>query len=131
MILIDSNGWIEYFTDGPNSDIFAAAIYESKGNIAIPTIVIYEVFKKILNEAGEEKALQVIGQLKRYKIIVLDEDIALTAAEISCENKIPMADSIVYATAKTMQAEVWTQDDDFKDLPNVKYFKKKKARHDR
>lgn len=68
--------------------------------------------------------MQVIGQLKRYKSISLDEDTALTAAKTSYEYKIPMADSIIYATAKVNQAEVWTQDDDFKNLPNVKYFKK-------
>ncbi|MEW5693769.1 MAG: PIN domain-containing protein [Candidatus Hydrogenedentota bacterium] len=75
--------------------------------------------------------MQVIAQLKRYKNILLDEDISLTAAKISCEYKIPMADSIVYATARINQAEVWTQDNDFKNLPNVKYFKKKKSRHNR
>ena len=131
MILIDSSGWLEYFGDGLNADIFAEALFKSKGDIIVPTIVLYEIFKKVLSNVGEEQALQIIGQLKRYRVIPLSEDISLMAAKISHEYKLPMADSIIYAAAKVHNAEVWTQDEDFKDLKSVKYIKKKKIRHNR
>ena len=125
MILVDSSGWLEYFAAGPNADFFAKAILGSE-EILVPTIVFYEIFKKILIERGEEPALQTIGQLHKYKIVDLDEDLSLSAARISHEHKIPMADSIIYATAKKYGAAVWTQDEDFQNLPNVKYIKRKK-----
>lgn len=125
MNLIDSSGWLAYFTNGPNSDFFAKAIL-SVEEIALPTVVFYEIFKKTLSDKGEEAALQTIGQLHRYKIVDLDEDLSLSAARISHEHKIPMADSIIYATAKRFGATLWTQDEDFKDLPNVKYVPRKK-----
>lgn len=125
MILVDSSGWLAYFTDGANSDFFAKAILGTE-EIVIPTIVFYEIFKKTLSDKGEESALQTIGQLHKYKIVDLDEDLSLSAARISNEHKIPMADSIIYATAKKFGATIWTQDEDFKDLPNVKYVRRKK-----
>lgn len=125
MNLLDSSGWLAYFTDGPNSDFFAKAILATE-EIVVPTIVFYEIFKKTLSDKGEEAALQTVGQLHKYKIVDLDEDLSLSAARISNEHKIPMADSIIYATAKKFGASIWTQDEDFKDLPNVKYIQRKK-----
>ena len=125
MILVDSSGWLAFFTDGPNSDFFTKAILGTE-EIVVPTIVFYEIFKKTLADKGEEFALQTLGQLHKYKIVDLDEDLSLSAARISNEHKIPMADSIIYATAKKFGATIWTQDEDFKDLTNVKYVQRKK-----
>ena len=125
MNLVDSSGWLAYFTDGPNSGFFAKAILGTE-EIVVPTIIFYEIFRKILSDKGEESALQTIGQLHRYKIVNLDEDLSLSAARISTEHKIPMADSIIYATAKKFRATLWTQDEDFKEFPNVKYVQRKK-----
>ncbi len=91
----------------------------------MPTICIYEVFKKILTERGEEMAIRITAQLKKYRVVSLDENIAMIAAKISYEQRIPMADSVIYATARTFNATVWTQDEDFKELPNVKYIRKR------
>ena len=125
MNIIDSSGWLEYFTDGPRANFFAEAITSANPeNIIVPAIVIYEVFKKILHEKDEFTALQVVAQLKRYHIVSFDEDIAMSAAKISESYKIPMADSIIYATAKKYDAWIWTKDDDFKNLPKVKYCEK-------
>ncbi|OGF64130.1 MAG: twitching motility protein PilT [Candidatus Fischerbacteria bacterium RBG_13_37_8] len=122
MNIIDSSGWLEYFADGPHAPFFADAITKSNpDDIIVPTIIIYEVFKKILDEKNEDIALQVIAQLKRFHVVPFDEDIALAAAKISESYKIPMADSIIYATAKKYDAWIWTKDDDFKNLPKVKY----------
>ena len=124
MNLIDSSGWLEYFSDGPNADVFTEPIIASSEPIIIPTIIIYEIFKKVLSERREDAAIQTVAQLKKYRSIPLDENIALSAAKISYDRKIPMADSIIYASAKRYDAVVWTQDEDFKDLPNVKYILK-------
>ncbi len=125
MNLVDSSGWLAYLTDGHNSDFFAKAILGTE-EIVVPTIVFYEIFKKTLSDKGEEFALQTIGQLHKYTVVDLDEDLSLSAARISHERKIPMADSIIYATANKFGATIWTQDKDFKDLPNVKYVQRKR-----
>ncbi|MDZ7764883.1 MAG: type II toxin-antitoxin system VapC family toxin [Melioribacteraceae bacterium] len=88
------------------------------------TINVYEIYKKVLLEKDENYALQVIGLLQQAKVIEVTSSIAIQAAKFSYENKVPMADSIIYITAKVNDAIVWTQDNDFKDLDGVKYFKK-------
>jgi predicted nucleic acid-binding protein len=123
MIIIDTSGWLEYFTGGPNSNLFATAI-KNNAKIIIPTIILYELWKKISREKGEDKAIELVAQLKRYDIIPLDESLSISAAKISNEYKIPLADSIIYATAKKHNAILWTQDSDFKDFKNVKYIEK-------
>lgn len=125
MIIIDSSGWLEYFTDGPNADHFEKIILKHSKEIVIPTIILYEIFKRILTDKDEEKALHTIGQLKEYKIVPLDEDISLSAAKIGKRHKLAMADSCIYATAKKFKATIWTQDEDFKDLENVEYIERK------
>ena len=121
MNIIDSSGWLEYFADGPNANFFAKPILKKSVQIIIPAIIIYEIFKKILIEKGEDVALQTIGQIKKYKIIPLDDDMALSAAKLSFDLKLPMADSIIYAAAKKYKAVVWTMDEHFKKLSGVKY----------
>jgi predicted nucleic acid-binding protein len=123
MIIIDTSGWLEYFTGGPNSNLFSTAI-KNNPKIIIPTIILYELWKKISREKGEDKAIELVAQLKRYDIIPLDESLSISAAKISNDYKIPMADSIIYATAKKYNATLWTLDSDFKDLNDVKYIEK-------
>jgi toxin FitB len=121
--LVDSSGWLEYFADGKNANFFVKAIEDSK-ELIVSTINIYEVYKKILLEKDENSALQAIALMQSVKVINVGSSIAIMAARLSYELKIPMADSIIYSTARINDAIVWTQDADFKDLDGVKYFKK-------
>ena len=123
MNLVDSSGWLEYLADSKNAKLFAPVI-EKTDELVISTINLYEVYKKILLEKDENFAIQVIGLMQQAKIIEVNSSIAIQSAKLSYEQKIPMADSLIYITAKQNNAIVWTQDADFKSLDNVKYFKK-------
>ena len=123
MNLVDSSGWLEYFTDGAKADIFAPAI-EDTANLVVSTINIFEVFKKILRERDENAAVQAVAIMEQGNVIQFSSALALSAAEISHTKKIPMADSIIYATALSTNAVLWTQDADFAELEGVKYFTK-------
>jgi toxin FitB len=122
MNLVDTSGWLEYFAETANAIHYEKAINQID-TLIVPTIVLYEVFKKIAQEFDEGKALCVTAHMKLAKIIDLTEPIAMYAAKISIEKKIPMADSIIYATAEIYHATLFTQDAHFSKLPNVKYFK--------
>ncbi len=124
MNVVDSSAWLDYFTDGPNATYFAKAI-EDVDNLLVPSITIYEVFKKVLLERGEDSALQVVAQMKLGHLVALEEDLAIDAARLSVTHKIPMADSLILATARAHGAWIWTQDDDFKGLAKVNYRAKK------
>lgn len=124
MNVVDSSAWLEYFVDGPNADFFSSPIEDVK-NLVVPTISLYEVFKKVLAEKDEAEAFKTIAQMKQGQVVDLDEDIALSAARISIENRIPMADSIILATAKSHKATLWTQDDHFEEMAGVKFRQKK------
>ena len=124
MNAVDSSGWLEYFANGDNADFFAPAIEDTK-NLLVPVICIYEVFKRIRQQSGITEAQQHIGDMKLGRIIELDESLALSAAKISTDLKLPMADSIILATARANNATLWTQDEHFKDLDGVKYVEKK------
>lgn len=95
MNIVDSSGWIEYFTDSPKANHFARPIENTK-ELIVPSIILFEVFKKLLMDLGEDIALIAIAHMQQGKIIDLDQDIAISAAKVSLENKIPMADSIIY-----------------------------------
>ena len=123
MNLVDSSGWLEYLTDSKNAKLFAPAI-EKTDELIVSPINIYEIYKKILLEKDENSAIQVVGLMQQAKVIEVNSALAVQAAKLSYERKIPIADSIVYTTAKQNNAVVWTQDVDFKDLDDVKYFKK-------
>lgn len=123
MNLVDSSGWLEYFTDGKNAKFFVQVI-ENTEELMVSTINLFEVYKKILLEKNEDAALQAIGLMQQAKVAEITSSIAIMAAKLSYELKLPMADSLIYSTAKTHDATVWTQDADFKDLEEVKYFKK-------
>jgi toxin FitB len=120
MNLVDSSGWIEYFTGGVNAGFFSAPIQEIN-ELIVPTICIYEVFKRILSRLGEENALQAIGFMALGQEFDLNRQVAILAAHISLENKLGMADSIILATAQHHQAILWTQDEHFKAFAGVKY----------
>lgn len=124
MNVVDSSGWIEYFVNGANANLFASSIRETE-NLIVPTICLYEVFKRVLLELGEDDALQAVGIMSLGAIAELNQDIAIHAAKISLEFKLAMADSIILATARAHNATLWTQDEHFKDLDGVKYIEKK------
>ena len=124
MNLIDSSGWIEYVTDEENADFFDPPINDPE-NLLVPTICLYEVFKRVLREYGEERALDAAGLLSLGQIVDLDRQTAIIAARISTELKLAMADSIILATAHAYDATLWTQDEHFKDMDGVKYIEKK------
>jgi predicted nucleic acid-binding protein len=123
--VVDSSGWIEYFADGPNAEFFEDAITDA-ASLVVPWISIYEVFKRLLREPdGEEVALQVIAAMQRGRVVNLDAELALDAAKTSFETELPMADSIILATAHTYQATLWTQDADFEGMADVRYVEKR------
>jgi len=124
MNIVDSSGWLEYFSDGPHATIFGEVLCDID-SLIVPTISLYEVFKVVLRERGEESALQVIVVMQQGNVVDLTADNALLAAKLSLEHEIPMADSIIYAAAKLYEATLWTQDEDFEGLTGVKFFAKK------
>ena len=124
MNVVDSSGWLEYFADGSNADFFAPAI-ENTDELVVPTISIYEVFKRILQQRDETAALQAIAIMQQGIIADLDAPTALSAAKTSIETNLPMADSIILATARVYRSTMWTQDSDFKKIDGVQYIAKK------
>ena len=125
MILIDSYGWIEYFGDGPLADAYASYIEKADSeNTVTPTIVVYEVYRKIKNTKGEQKALEAYAQMSQTKIIELNSVLSLEAADIGLTTGLGMADSIIVATAKAYNAEIITSDKHLKDIKGVKFISK-------
>ena len=122
MNIVDSSGWLEYFAGGPNVEFFSEPI-EDTSELLVPTISLYEVFKRVLQQRDESEALRAIAFMQSGEIVDLTSTIALHAAKISTELKIPMADSVMLATARESDAVLWTQDSDFEDLTYVRYTK--------
>jgi len=120
MNLVDTSGWIEYFFGGPNASHFAAPI-EQPEELIVPTVCLYEAFKKVSQVADQSRALQAVAQMKQGRVVPLSEDIALRGASVSMKHGLPMADSLIYATGQAMGATIWTQDEDFKGLPDVNF----------
>jgi predicted nucleic acid-binding protein len=118
--VVDSSAWISYFTDDKNADVFAAPI-ENLEQLLVPSITLTEVFKYMCRHADEGIALQSIAHMSQGQTVPLDSALALDAAVFGLELHLPLADSIIYATAKKFGARVWTRDADFKDLPAVEY----------
>lgn len=123
MNLVDSCGWLEYFADGPNAGFFAGAL-ENQEKLIVPTICITEVFKRVLQQRGEDAALHAAALMQQGNIVVLDSAIAVEAARLGYKHNVPLADGIILATAYMHKAVIWTQDADFKELKDVKYKKK-------
>ena len=123
MNVIDSSAWLSYFSGDTNAKIFAKAI-EDIEHLLVPSITLTEVFKIITRQSGEEKALQAIAHMQQGRVIALDQSLAIDAAKFGLDHKLPLADSIIYATGQKYNAAIWTQDDDFKALEGVEYFAK-------
>ena len=121
--LVDSSGWIEYFTDGPNAGRFAVPLSDP-GKLVVPTVSIYEVFRVVLRRRGEGDALRVAAAMSRGREIPLTSALALEAARLAHERRLAMADGIILATARLTRAALWTQDVDFEGLPGVRYIPK-------
>ena len=124
MNVVDSSGWLEYFADGPNAAFFAPAI-EATRELLVPTLSLYEVFKRVLQQRGEGQALQAVALMQQGRIVDLTATIALSAAKASIERRLPMADSIMLITAQTHDATFWTQDADFNGVEGVKFVARK------
>lgn len=120
MNVVDTSGWIEFLFEGGNADVFAPLI-EDVDELLVPVICLYEVFKKVNAVADEPKALQAIGLMKQGRVMEVTEAIALRASLISLKHRLPMADSLILATAWSEQATLWTQDEHFALLPGVEY----------
>lgn len=124
MNLVDSSAWLEYFADGPNASFFSGAI-EDASALLVSSINVYEVFRRVLVQRGEDAALQAVAVLTRGMLVEVDERIALEAARLSHVHKLAMADSLILATARAFDATLWTQDTDFGGLPNVRLKRKR------
>jgi predicted nucleic acid-binding protein len=118
--VVDSSGWLEYLADGPNADFFANSILATAA-LLVPTLSLYEVFKRVLQQRGENDALQAVALMQQGTIVELNTSLALSAARISLNEKIPMAGSIMLATARAYGATLWSQDSGFADIPGVTY----------
>ena len=124
MNVVDSSAWLEYFADGPNASYFAGPI-EQPDALIVPSLTLFEVFKRVLQQRDENDALQVAALMQQGRVIDLDSSIALHAARLSVEAKLPMADSVILATARDHDATLWTQDADFEGLSGVRYRERK------
>jgi toxin FitB len=124
MNVVDSSGWLEYFGEGKNASFFTHPIQNIE-NLIVPTICIYEVFKRLISLRSKEEALRAIGVMSLGQLIELDRQVAMNAAKISIDFKLALADSIILATAQAYDATLWTQDQHFKGLDRVKYTEKK------
>lgn len=120
MNLVDSSGWLEYFAAGPHADFFAGAV-EATDDLVVPTISVYEVYKRVLQQRGEGDALMAVALMQQGKIVDLSISLALEAARTSVSSGLPMADSIILATARASDAVLWTQDADFAGIEGVQY----------
>ncbi len=123
MIVVDSSGWIEFFTGGSNARRYGRYL-NRPSELVTPTIVLYEVYKLVKRERTEEEALLAVAQIQKTRLVPLSESLALAAADASLELRLAMADAIVYATAKAEGAELVTGDSDLRGLPGVTYLPK-------
>ena len=120
MNVVDSSGWLEYFGDGPNAAYFAGPLAKAD-DLIVPAISVFEIFKRVLQQRDEASALQAAALMQQGRTVALDPALAMAAARLSFELKLPMADSIILATARQFNAVLWTQDADFENLPGVRY----------
>jgi predicted nucleic acid-binding protein len=118
--VVDSSGWLEYFVDGPNAKFFAAPI-ESTTELIVPAITVYEVYKRTTQLRGRDSAVRVAAAMQRGMVADLTADLAIASAEVSIGEGLPLADSIILATARAYGASLWTQDADFAKIGGVKY----------
>lgn len=124
MNVVDSSGWLEFFADSPNAGFFAPAIGRSK-DLIVPTLSLYEVFKRIMQQRDESQALRAVAAMMQGRVADLTVSLALSAARLSAELKLPMADSIILATARAHRATLWSQDAHFEKVEGVRYVRAK------
>jgi predicted nucleic acid-binding protein len=124
MNIVDSSGWLAYFADEPHAKNFHKPLNDPS-SLIVPTVTIYEVFRVVLRESRENDALQAVAAMQKGQVVELTSSLAITASKLSLEIKLPMADSIILATAREYNATLWTLDSDFKNIRGVKYFTKK------
>lgn len=120
MNVVDSSGWLEYFAAGPNAAFFATPL-EKLDTLIVPTLSLFEVFKRTLQQRDETSALAVVATMRQARVVDLDATLAVAAARLSVSGSLPLADSIMLATARAYGATFWTQDADFKAIEGVKY----------
>ena len=125
MNVVGSPVWLEYFAYGSNADFFAPAI-ESIDELIVPSVTLYEVFKRVLEQRGHDDALQAIAAMQQGRVIELDASLALYAGQLGHELNLRLADAVILATARRHDAMLWTQDSDFRDLPQIKYRAKRR-----
>ena len=124
MNLVDSCGWLEYIAEGPNADFFAEAL-EQRAGLVVPTICICEVFRRLLEQIGESIALEAVAAMRRATVVPLTHTLAIEAAVIGRDLKLPLADSVILATAHAYNSVLWTQDADFRSIAGVRYIPKR------
>lgn len=120
MNVVDSSGWLEYFSEGQNASFFAPAI-EKVNVLIVPVITLYEVFKKVLQQKDEQFALQAVACMQGGQVVDVTPPVSLMAARLSLEYNLPMADALILTTARSYKATLWTQDADFKNIPGVRF----------
>lgn len=123
MNIVDSSGWLAYFSDEPSAKQFQIPLQDIE-SLVVPSITIYEVSKVVLREAGENDALQAVAAMQKGSVVALTTRLAIAASRMSLQYKLPMADSIILATAMDSNATIWTQDIHFENIPGVNYFQK-------
>jgi predicted nucleic acid-binding protein len=120
--VVDSSAWLEFFAEGPNAATFARPI-EDTDNLLVPAITLLEVFRVVARRRSDVEALHVVSAMQQGKVVDLDAVLAVSAAKLSLRTKLPLADSVVLATARAHDATLWTQDADFEGMPGVEYRK--------
>lgn len=123
MIVVDSSGWLEFLTDGPLAEEYAKRLRQPSA-VVTPTIILYEVYKHAKRLRGEDGGIEAVAAMQKTVVVPLNDDLALVAADLSLEHKLPMADAIILATARLFEAEVVTSDADFEHVPGVTYLPK-------
>jgi toxin FitB len=121
--VVDSSAWLEYFADGPNAAVFAEPLCDVAA-LVVPSITIYEVFKAVFRQRGEDAALQAVALMQQGTVVELTASLAMIAAKTSLDAGLPMADSIMLATARQHDAQLWTQDEHFRNVPGVRFVAK-------
>ena len=124
MNVVDSSGWLEFFASGPNAPTFAPPIQDVK-RLLVPVITLTEVFKRVLQQRDEPSALQAVGHMMQGQVVPLSGELAIEAGRLGHGMKLPLADSIILATARRYDATLWTQDEDFKSISGVRYIPKR------
>ena len=127
MNVVDSCGWLEYFAGGANADFFGPPLETMDGTLLVPTLCLYEVFKNVLGQFGRERAIETVAVMRQGTLISLDESLALDAAVLSHDLKLPMADSVILSTARGHGAVLWTQDAHFEHIDGVRYCPKRQG----